>query len=49
VCYDDPKLGPLAAFGVGAVVYGAPGGLTGTVVGAAVRGTSWDTVLDRTR
>jgi hypothetical protein len=49
VFHDDPKLGPLAAFGVGSVVYGVLGGVTGTVVGAALRGTSWDTVLDRTR
>jgi hypothetical protein len=49
VFYDDPKLGPLAAFGVGSVVYGVVGSVTGTVVGAALRATSWDTVLDRTR
>lgn len=37
------------AYSIGAVLLSGLGAAGGTLVGAAIRGTTWDTVLDRTR
>lgn len=46
---NDPKLDREEAFALGSFIFGALGSIGGTLIGTAVRATSWDTVLDRTR
>jgi hypothetical protein len=37
------------AYSIGTVLLGGLGAASGTLAGAAIRGTTWDTALDRTR